>query len=142
MKFLIIAIGCLMMTLHVVYAQTTDAAQIAAALYKSAEDWNSGDLEAYMNAYHKSDSLLFVGSKGLTYGWEKTLKNYKKSYPDADAMGKLEFTIHKLEVLSSDSAFLLGGWKLTRKKGDLSGAFTLLWKKIEGKWVIVIDHSS
>ncbi|MCC6549515.1 MAG: DUF4440 domain-containing protein [Ignavibacteriaceae bacterium] len=142
MKILIIVIGCLLVAAQGVFAQTTDDELITAALYKSADDWNRGDLEAYMNAYHKSDSLLFVGSKGLTYGWEQTLKNYKKSYPDTDAMGKLEFTIHKLELLSTDSAFLLGGWKLTRKKGDLSGAFTLLWKRIEGKWVIVIDHSS
>ncbi|GMU86876.1 MAG: hypothetical protein AMXMBFR48_21170 [Ignavibacteriales bacterium] len=123
-------------------AQSTEAGDITKALYQSADDWNRGDIEAYMSVYHKSDSLLFVGSKGLTYGWEKTLRNYKKSYPDAEAMGVLEFTIHKLEVIGTDTAFLLGGWKLIRKVGDLSGAFTLLWKKIEGKWVIVIDHSS
>lgn len=83
-----------------------------------------------------------MGSKGLTFGWQQTLANYKKSYPDAETMGQLAFTIHKLEVLDASSAFLLGGWKLTRKKGDVSGYFTLLWKKIDGEWVIVIDHSS
>lgn len=142
MMRILILLVCLICQVSGLFAQTTDAEKIAKALYQSADDWNKGDLEEYMNAYHKSDSLLFVGSKGLTFGWEQTLKNYKKSYPDTEAMGKLEFIIHKLEVLSPDSAFLLGGWKLTRKKGDLSGAFTLLWKKIEGKWVIVIDHSS
>lgn len=142
MKLLLIVLGFFIMPPEGVFAQMTDADLIAQALYKSADDWNRGDIEAYMNAYHKSDSLLFVGSKGLTFGWQQTLANYKKSYPDAETMGQLAFTIHKLEVLDASSAFLLGGWKLTRKKGDVSGYFTLLWKKIDGEWVIVIDHSS
>ncbi|MCC6280587.1 MAG: DUF4440 domain-containing protein [Saprospiraceae bacterium] len=104
--------------------------------------WNRGDLEAFMDGYWVSDSLRFIGSKGLTYGWQQTLDNYKKGYPDTDAMGKLKFTILSVEQLSKRSAFVIGKWHLTRKAGDLSGHYTLLWKKIKGKWVIVADHSS
>ena len=104
--------------------------------------WNRGDLEAFMEGYWRSDSLRFIGSSGLTYGWQQTLDNYKKGYPDTDAMGKLKFTILSVEQLSKRSAFVIGKWHLTRKAGDLSGHYTLLWKKIKGKWVIVADHSS
>jgi len=104
--------------------------------------WNRGDLEAFMQGYWRSDSLRFIGSSGLTYGWQQTLDNYKKGYPDTDAMGKLKFTILSVEQLSKRSAFVIGKWRLARKAGDLSGHYTLLWKKIKGKWVIVADHSS
>lgn len=104
--------------------------------------WNRGDLEGFMDGYWHSDSLRFIGSKGLTYGWQQTLDNYKKSYPNADAMGQLKFTILSVEQLSRRSAYVIGKWHLTRKAGDLSGHYTLLWKKKGGKWMIVADHSS
>ena len=57
-------------------------------------------------------------------------------------MGQLKFTILSVEQLSKRSAYVIGKWRLARKAGDLSGHYTLLWKKIKGKWVIVADHSS
>ena len=95
-----------------------------------------------MDGYWRSDSLRFIGSRGLTYGWQQTLDNYRKGYPDRDAMGILNFTILSIEPLSRKSAFVVGKWHLKRTKGDLSGHFTLLWRKVDGKWVIVADHSS
>ncbi len=53
--------------------------------------WNNGDIDAYMEFYWKSDSLQFIGSKGLTYGWDTTLYNYKKSYSTREEMGVLKF---------------------------------------------------
>lgn len=106
------------------------------------EAWNRGDLEGFMAAYWKSDSLQFIGSRGLSYGWNTTLSNYKKSYPNQAAMGRLKFTIVSVEVLSRKSAWVIGRWELKRAVGDLSGYYTLLWKKIGGVWVIVADHSS
>ena len=123
-------------------AQSADEKTIRDIMAQQESAWNRGDLEAFMNGYWKSDSLRFIGSKGLTYGWDQTLQNYKKGYPDPDAMGKLKFTILSVEKLSGRSAFVIGKWQLTRKIGDLSGHYTLLWRKIKGKWVIVADHSS
>lgn len=104
--------------------------------------WNRGDLEGFMKGYWYSDSLRFIGSRGLTYGWKNTLQNYQNSYPDKDAMGTLVFTILSVEILSKKSAFVVGKWHLARENGDLSGHYTLLWRKIKGVWVIVADHSS
>lgn len=124
------------------FAQQRDEQLIRQIMAEQELAWNRGDLEAFMGGYWKSDSLKFIGSRGLTYGWQQTLDNYKKGYPDPDAMGKLKFTILSVEKLSGKSAFVIGKWHLTRKAGDLSGHYTLLWKKIKGKWVIVADHSS
>ncbi len=125
-------------------AQTGPRAETAirAIMARQEAAWNRGDLEAFMDGYWHSDSLQFIGSRGLTYGWQQTLDNYRKGYPDRAAMGTLTFTLLSVEPLSRKSAFVVGKWHLKRNAGDLSGHFTLLWKKIKGAWVIVADHSS
>ena len=124
-----------------VQAQKADKA-IRQVMAEQETAWNKGDLPGFMAGYWHSDSLRFIGSRGLTYGWEQTLANYQKGYPDKEAMGQLSFTILSIEQLSKKSAFVVGKWHLQRTKDELSGHYTLLWKKIKGKWVIVADHSS
>ena len=105
--------------------------------------WNSGDLDGFMNGYWQSDSLKFIGKNGITYGYEATLENYKKSYPDIETMGKLKFDILSIQQLDKNHIFVIGKWYLKRDtKEDLGGHFTLIWKKINKKWVIIADHSS
>ncbi|MCP4271173.1 MAG: DUF4440 domain-containing protein, partial [Gammaproteobacteria bacterium] len=41
-----------------------------------------------------------------------------------------------------DTAFVLGKWQLSRVQDTLKGFYTLYWKKIDGQWKIIIDHSS
>lgn len=124
-------------------AQTKDAQTILSILDTQTKSWNSGDLENFMKGYWKSDSLMFIGKSGVTYGYSNTLENYKKGYPTRDAMGILKFTILKVEKISANAYFVVGKWHLTREKvGDVEGHYTLLFKKIQGEWVIVADHSS
>ncbi len=103
--------------------------------------WSNGNIDDFMKGYWQSDSLMFVGENGIKYGWQTTLDNYKKSYPDKVTMGKLEFEVIKLEVNGS-SAFMLGKWSLIRENDNPNGYFDLYWKKINGNWVITIDHTS
>ncbi len=123
-------------------AQNTDSLAIRQIMAAQETAWNTGDLPGFMAGYWRSDSLTFIGSRGLTHGWQATLDNYRKGYPDREAMGRLVFTLLTVEQLSPTSAYVIGKWQLVRTKGDLSGHFTLLWKKIAGVWVIVADHSS
>lgn len=135
---------CLLLTLFssIVFCQTKDATAIRYVLQKQEAAWNQGDLQTYMHSYWKSDSVMFIGKSGITYGWEKTLENYKKGYPDKQAMGKLNFTLLEMKPISLTYYFVVGKWHLQREVGDLSGIFTLLFKKINGQWLIVADHSS
>ena len=123
-------------------AQNKDEKAIRSILTNQTAQWNKGNIDAFMSGYWKSDSLLFVGKTGPNYGYETTLKNYKKNYPDTTIMGKLHFDILKLEPLSATCYFVLGKWALTRSVGNVSGYYTLIFKKINQQWVIVADHSS
>jgi ketosteroid isomerase-like protein len=140
----ILAFALLLQSCSVAQVQNTAAEENAIRKVMADQEaaWNRADIEAFMDGYWKSDSLTFIGSRGVTYGWQATLDSYKKGYPDAEAMGKLTFTILRLEVLSPGSAYVIGKWHLKRKADEPGGHFTLLWKKIGGKWVITADHTS
>ena len=85
---------------------------------KTQEDhWNKGNIREFMNYYWKSDSLKFIGSKGITYGWQKTLDNYLKNYPNKEAMGFLKFTIEECTQLSATSIYIIG--KCWKRNGNM-----------------------
>jgi len=111
-------------------------------LADQVQEWNKGSVEGYMAGYWDNDSMLFIGSAGPRYGFQKTLERYKEAYPDKAHMGKLTSTITSIQQLSKDYFFVVGKWDLKRKVGDVGGSYTLLLKKIDGNWVIVCDHSS
>jgi ketosteroid isomerase-like protein len=117
--------------------------EILEVLNRQQENWNKGDIETFMQDYWKSDELKFIGKNGIVKGWNATLDRYLKSYPDRATMGQLKFDIKEVDFLSKKSVWVLGQWQLTRpEKGDVGGFFTLIFKKIDGKWVIVSDHTS
>ncbi|HRI22911.1 MAG TPA: nuclear transport factor 2 family protein [Panacibacter sp.] len=124
-----------------VAAQSKDELAIRNVMDKQVKDWNNGDIDGFMQTYWKSDSLLFV-SAPPTYGWQQTLDRYKKHYPDTATMGKLNFNLIQVKLLSAEYSFVAGQWHLTRSIGDAGGYFTLLFRKIKGQWYIVADHSS
>jgi len=95
-----------------------------------------------MKGYWKNDSLIFIGKSGPSYGYHQALANYKKNYSGPDQMGTLFFTLLKIKKLSPDYSFVIGKWLLKRKVGDIGGVYTLLFRKIGGRWVIVVDHTS
>lgn len=138
--FLVLSVSCSGLSGNKITKE--EKSVILGLLDKQVVAWNNGDLEKFMETYWKSDKLVFVGSRGPTYGWQSTLDNYKKSYPDKATMGKLGFKIQKISKIDTKSVFVIGRFHLTREMGDLTGHFTLVIQKIDGKWLIVSDHSS
>ena len=138
-----ILLFCLLLCSVSSFAQGKDEREIIDMLGRQTEAWNRGDLDNFMVGYWNNDSLMFIGKTGVTYGWKNTLENYKKGYPDTASMGKLKFTLISVKKLSPQYCHVVGKWHLQRvSKGDLSGHYTLLFRKIAGKWVIITDHSS
>lgn len=119
-----------------------DEQAIRTMLEAQAKEWNKGNIDGFMHGYWENDSLVFIGKSGPTYGYNATLERYKKGYPTTEQMGQLTSTIVSMKRLSDDSYFVIGKWALARSVGDVSGSYTLLIKKINGEWVIVVDHSS
>jgi ketosteroid isomerase-like protein len=129
------------MSCNLTSIHSADRKTIITSMQRQQDAWNHGDIEMFMSSYWKSDSLMFIGKKGVTLGWNETLLNYKKSYPDKESMGQLKFS--NLDIFPEGNAFVVvGKWELFRVTDTLSGYYTLLWKKIGDEWLIVKDHSS
>lgn len=134
---------CLLLSIaNLVFSQTGEEKLIRQLLKTQTESWNRGDIEGFMQTYWKSDSLMFIGKSGVHFGWQETLNNYKKGYPDKTAMGKLSFDIITVKRLSPEYYYVVGKWILKRTIGDLSGHYDLLLRKIKDRWYIIADHSS
>jgi ketosteroid isomerase-like protein len=123
-------------------AQTKDEQIIRKMLGDQINFWNKGDIPGFMQGYWENDSLVFIGKNGPTYGYNNTLRNYQKNYPNKDYMGVLNFDILSVQAIEKDHFFVIGKFMLQRKVGDASGHFTLIFKRINGVWKIVSDHSS
>ena len=124
------------------FAQDKDEQAIRKILNDQIIAWNAGNIEEFMKGYWNSDSLMFIGKSGVTYGYQNTLMNYKKNYSNSDEMGTLSFDLIKVQRLARDYYFVVGKWHLKRKVGDVGGHYDLIFRKINGSWVIVSDHSS
>jgi ketosteroid isomerase-like protein len=137
-----IVLSCFLILASCFFLRAQDKQAILKVLETQRVAWNNGDIDGFMQGYWKSDSLMFVGKDAPVYGWQKTLDRYKRSYADKAAMGKLTFTVLKVDLLDKTNAFMLGAWHLDREKDTPGGYFTLWFRKINGVWVIVVDHTS
>jgi ketosteroid isomerase-like protein len=116
--------------------------KIRAVLDDQSKAWNSGDINGYMDGYWRSDSLIFTSGGNIERGWKATLEKYKKSYDSRAKMGTLYFSDLRFSLLSENSAWVLGHWRLKRGSDAPEGIFTLIFKKFDDGWKIIHDHTS
>ncbi|MFM7117276.1 MAG: YybH family protein [Planctomycetota bacterium] len=110
-------------------------------LERQAAAWNRGDILEFMETYWKDDRLTFSGGGQTMRGWQATLERYQKNYPK-EKMGKLHFDEISCELLSPDAALVLGDWHLDNAGEKKDGNFSLVLRKLDGRWLIIHDHSS
>lgn len=121
--------------------QTKVQQQIQAVLNEQVAAWNRGSIKGFMQGYWNSPETTFSG-KTLTRGWATVFDNYKRNYGTPEKMGVLSFSNLEINVLTKDSAFVLGNWELKRANDNPKGAFTLVFRRTKDGWRIVHDHTS
>ncbi len=147
MKNILIAFLLIFFSISLVSAQTDKhgdktASEIRKVLETQTKAWNDGDIDGFMRGYWNSPGLVFVGGDNVTRGWQPTLDNYKKKYNSREKMGVLTFSGLQIDLLSKDSAVVLGSWSLAREKDNPHGKFTLIFRKFKDGWKIIHDHTS
>jgi hypothetical protein len=140
LSFLILTL--LLPTLLIGQINQSDTNLIKSVMNMQEIAWNNGNIEGFMQGYWNHPNLEFITKKGITKGWQETFKNYQKTYPDATSMGLLLFSCLAFVKINDDNYLVNGKWELSRKADHPSGYFTLFWKKINGNWLIVLDHTS
>ncbi|MEM6329679.1 MAG: SgcJ/EcaC family oxidoreductase [Planctomycetota bacterium] len=129
-------------------AEQQAASEIRAVLDRQLARWNAGDLDGFLEDYWRSPRLTFSSGGQTRRGYQQTRERYLAAYPDAAAMGETEFSELEVTVLGDTAAMVLGRWALKRPKDDgrgeeaIGGNFTLVFRKIGGRWLIIHDHTS
>ena len=108
-------------------------------LAAQAEEWNRGNIPAFVGFY--SQGLSFLGAEGLVRGGADLVQRYQERYPDAEARGSLTFGILEFRPLGGHSALLLGTYHLERQE-PAEGYFTLVLERTSGGVRITHDHTT
>lgn len=117
-------------------------AELVSILNAQDEAWSTGDIDAFMESYWKSPELRFASGGKINRGWEATRDGYYTRYPNPNVMGKLITDDYEVDVISPNAAIVHGSWKLEREGEPASGLYTLVFKKIDGEWVITSDTTT
>jgi len=115
--------------------------EIQLIMKQQQESWNSGSIEGFMKYYWKSNEFTFQSGDKRLNGWDELFKMYQTNYSGKN-MGTLDFTDIEVNVLTDDVAYVLGRWRVTRQDSFKQGLFTLIFKKFDNGWRIIVDHSS
>jgi uncharacterized protein (TIGR02246 family) len=104
--------------------------------------WNRGDFEGYMAGFRKP-GVVFVSRGELQRDWQGTLDHYVRDYGgDPKRRGRLHFFDVRIELLSPDAAQLVGRYRLDGGERPQEGINTRLFRKVDGRWVIALNHVS
>jgi ketosteroid isomerase-like protein len=144
MRRLLAATGLLLLVAGTSRSQSEApiSSAIIAVLDSQAVAWNRGDITGYMNGYWNSDSLIFTSGGRVRRGWEATRASYLASYGSRERMGVLTFSELEVHILTAESAWVLGRWRLERAGDSPGGIFSVVLRKFSGGWKIVHDHTS
>jgi len=129
-------------------AQTKDEQEIRALEDRFAAAFNAKDLDTIMKVYVPGNDLFVfdVGVPRQHVGWD----DYKKDWQDflATFSGPMTFTISDLSV-DSDGKIAYGhsiqhlsGKATDGSMIDITVRVTDVYRKIDGKWLIVQEHVS
>ena len=124
------------------FDEAVERAVILATLAPKQAAWNRGDYEGYMQGF-KNPDVIFVSGGKIKNGWQGALDDYIRNYgPTPDSRGTLTFYDMTVEFLSPDAAQLIGHYRLDRPERPMEGINTRLFRKIDGRWVIALNHVS
>jgi len=115
--------------------------EIVTAMNKSAEDWNKGDLDAFLSLYDITATFMLpngpVGISGMK-------ENYQKGFFNGN-MPKQNLRFEEMVVrsLGKDYALLTGKFVLYGNNlKERSGRYSLVFIHRKQGWKILHDHSS
>lgn len=118
-----------------------DEKAIRAALEKTADGWNKGDLNQYLSAYTpEATEMLSTGPAGGVEAIEKTMKEgfWKNGKP----LQILRYESLAVRMIGKKGALVTGKYVLSGAgRPDRTGWFTTVWLKTKEGWRMIHDHS-
>jgi uncharacterized protein (TIGR02246 family) len=105
--------------------------------------WNRGDFRGYMAGFKRPD-VVFVSRGEFQKDWQGTLDHYVRDYGGGgeSRRGRLHFWDLRIDLLAPDAAMLVGRYRLEGGGRPQLGINTRLFRKVDGRWVIAMNHVS
>jgi ketosteroid isomerase-like protein len=142
MRRLLLILSLLLIAATPAAAQPSDGpAEIKAVISGMQDAWNRGDFRGYMAGFW-NPGVRFVSKGRMITGWQQTLDHYIRDYDTPAKRGTLKFWDVEVEMLGPDVAQMTGRYKLDSQGLAQDGVNTRLFRRIGGKWVIVLNHVS
>jgi uncharacterized protein (TIGR02246 family) len=117
------------------------AKAIVAAMQKSAEEWNKGDLADFMLMYDPSATMMMPGGTASLDSIRSLYRHkyFKGSMPKQN----LKYSDMKVRLLGENYALLTGAFTLHGNGlPERSGRYSLVMVRSKSGWRILHDHSS
>jgi uncharacterized protein (TIGR02246 family) len=119
-----------------------EKAAILLVIQGMQDAWNRGDFRGYMQGF-KNPDVIFVSGGRFQDGWQGTLDHYIRDYGSSpETRGQLHFYDIRIEILAPDAAQLISRYELLRPQHPQFGINTRLMRKVDGRWVIALNHVS
>ena len=91
----------------------------------------------------KDPDVVFVSRGEFQRNWQGTLDHYIRDYGGPpERRGRLRFSDIRVEMLAPDAAQLISRYRLDRPVEPQQGINTRLMRKVDGRWVIALNHVS
>jgi uncharacterized protein (TIGR02246 family) len=124
------------------YDPATEDRAIRQVIANMEAAWNRGDFRGYMAGF-KNPDVVFVSRGRFQRDWQGTLDHYVRDYGGQPARrGRLHFFDIRVEMLGPDTAQLIGRYRLEGGEHPQDGINTRLIRKVNGRWVIALNHVS
>ncbi len=119
-----------------------DRVDILGVVSRMEQAWNRGNFRGYMSGFSKRD-IVFASGGRIQAGWQATLDHYVRDYGgSAERRGRLHFYAMTVDLLAPDAAMLIGHYRLERGSRIIEGINTRLFRKVDGHWLITMNHVS
>ena len=115
---------------------------IRSVLVTQGEAWNRGDLPTYLASFARNEGTRHVFNDEITVGYAAIEARFQSRYPDPSNMGTISFSNLEVSVLAPDAASAFAHWAFEHGDRSFAGIFTLIFRRIDGEWIIVHDHST
>jgi uncharacterized protein (TIGR02246 family) len=124
------------------YDPAAEEAAIRQVIANMEGAWNRGDFRGYMEGF-KNPDVVFVSRGRFQRDWQGTLDHYVHDYGgNPERRGRLHFFEIRVEMLGPDAAQLIGRYRLEGGERPQDGINTRLMRKVDGRWVIALNHVS
>jgi limonene-1,2-epoxide hydrolase len=116
---------------------------LQALVDKLQTDWNSGDMQAYLDAYADSEDLDLIFGNRIVHGKAAMAALFTGTWTDEEKMGDFRASDVSVKLLAPGTAVVNGQFAHQFPDELVSGAFShILQKDSHGEWRIVHEHTS